>query len=140
MKKLALAAIAVVLLLSGCATPEASTEPTNRSVLLVPGTRPDLAFKVETMGTAAGTLYLNSIRDYRDARCITVAIKPSVVRQLQARYGENLETAFSGHRVYVHGAKVDLIAIEYQAPPLIVKPIAYRTQITIARAEQIDLI
>jgi hypothetical protein len=140
MKMLVLAASAVVLLLSGCATPDASTGATAHAALLVPGSRPDFAFIVQQVGNAAGTMYLNSIEDYRDARCITVAIKPSVVKQLKERYGEDLETAFRGHRVYVHGAKVELVSIEYQAPPLIVKPIAYRTQVTLTKPGEIDLI
>jgi hypothetical protein len=140
MKKLAFAAFAVVPLLSGCAGSAVAPDATAHAVVLVPGTHPDLAFVVKNVGNAGGTMFLNSIDDYRDARCITVAIKPSVLAQLKARYGNNLESSFRGRRVYVHGARVDLIAIEYQAPPMIVKPIAYRTQLTVAKPEQIDLI
>jgi hypothetical protein len=142
MKKFALAAFAVVPLLSGCATHDASTgaAPAQSKVaFLTPGAPADFAFVVENVGGDSGLLLLNSKEHYRDPQCITVALKPAVAKELKARYGDNLEAAFLGKKVHVRG-KVELLDATYPDARLLITPIYRRTQIMLKNADQIEVI
>lgn len=59
--------------------------------------------QVKGAGWQQGTFYLNSEADYRDQRCLTIALSPSVARELQTRFGTDLATAFVGKTIEVSG-------------------------------------
>lgn len=68
------------------------------------GVEGDFEYTVAADGLVGGVLYLNSEKDYRDPRCLTVDLTPAV----QARLGKDFGTAtlqgyFIGKRIIVHG-------------------------------------
>jgi hypothetical protein len=110
-----------LLLASGCAT----TSSTNsqwiqpvQAVQLAAAAAPDgvpgvFALQVQATGTQDGFTYLNSELDYRDQRCLTVAITPDAAQQLEAKLGGPAIIALKGKLILVKGTaartRVDFI-------------------------------
>jgi hypothetical protein len=100
-----------LLLLAGCITPATTPPPSDltpvQGVLGAAerseGLTGTFRFRVLGTGWQRGWFYLNSQPDYRDQRCLTIALNPFLARQLQAGYGSNLDAAFTGKTVRVTG-------------------------------------
>jgi hypothetical protein len=58
---------------------------------------------VRATGRETGRLFLNSERDYRDQRCLTIVISSEVERQLAARLGDDVEGRLMGSVIAVRG-------------------------------------
>lgn len=69
----------------------------------VPGV---FALYVKATGTQNDFIYLNSELDYRDQRCLTIAIHPSTSKQLEAMLGASPLIAFKGKNILVKGAAI----------------------------------
>lgn len=59
--------------------------------------------KVRGTGRKNGWLFLNSEADYRDPRCLTIAISPILQKELLERFGIAPETHLSGKTIAVLG-------------------------------------
>jgi hypothetical protein len=92
MRKLALAVFAVAPLLFGCAGPNPP-----------PGFAHEYTFVVKAIDGDAANVYLFSKRDEGDPANVMVAIERHMLKQLKARYGENVESALLGRTVHVQG-------------------------------------
>ncbi len=60
--------------------------------------------RVQATGTAHGEVYLNSEKDYRDQRNITIVIRPSVVKALEEKLGPNPAATLMHKSILVRGA------------------------------------
>lgn len=60
--------------------------------------------RVQAVGSIGDEVYLNSERDYRDQRNITIVIRPAVARALEKTYGRNLQKVFLHQGLLVRGA------------------------------------
>jgi hypothetical protein len=104
--------------LGGCATVPPGTSPTmaggtwitpEQAVLSaaraapagVPGT---FAMRVQATGVEDGRFYLNSERDYRDQRNLTIALSAQAARQLAERLGSDPMETLKGKDVLVIGS------------------------------------
>ncbi|HJR55764.1 MAG TPA: hypothetical protein VJ798_04230 [Rhizomicrobium sp.] len=92
------------------------------------------SFLVRATGSDQGLFFLNSEENYRDGRNLSVEIRPTAQRELQAIHGSDLASVFAGKTIWVRG----------QARRV---PIAYRGtfqgyfqhRIRIERASQLSL-
>lgn len=105
-------------LLAGCASaPRNAAAPQNdasriepaRAVQLAAAAAPlavsgVFAVHVQASGSQHGVTYLNSERDYRDQRNLSVAIAPNVAEQLEMRYGKPPGEFFKDKDILVTGA------------------------------------
>ncbi|BDX05389.1 DUF2059 domain-containing protein [Planctobacterium marinum] len=60
-------------------------------------------FKIKAAAVANGWLYLNSEKDYRDRRCLTVKIPEIFIDELRASYGYDLEKELPGLSLMAKG-------------------------------------
>jgi hypothetical protein len=58
---------------------------------------------VRATGRESGRLFLNSERDYRDQRCLTIVISADLEQQLAARFGADVEQRLMGSVIAVRG-------------------------------------
>lgn len=58
---------------------------------------------IAAVGEQFSMVYLNSQEDYRDQRCLTVAISPEAQEELRERFGRNLEKALKGKTIRIAG-------------------------------------
>lgn len=61
------------------------------------------AMTVRGVGRDGHGVYLNSERDYRDQRNLTVVLSPDVAAQLEGKLGGPLEQRLRGHAIQVSG-------------------------------------
>lgn len=62
-----------------------------------------IRMNVRATGAERDLIYLNSEKDYRDQRNLTVVITPSAARQLQLAHGSDLRHALEGKSIVVVG-------------------------------------
>lgn len=60
--------------------------------------------RVQATGTMKGEVYLNSEKDYRDQRNITIVIKPAAAKALEKKLGRSPATAYIHKSILVRGA------------------------------------
>lgn len=58
---------------------------------------------VRAVGREEGRIFLNSERDYRDQRCLTIVVPTDVARQLAERLGYDIEQGLVGKTIAVRG-------------------------------------
>jgi hypothetical protein len=82
--------------------------------------------------------FLNSETDYRDQRSLSIAVHPSALPDLRARYGGNLRRAFLGKDVRVYGyARRQRIDFTVHGRPT--GKYYYQTHVTVTNARQVDV-
>ena len=59
--------------------------------------------RVVSTGRQRDVIYLNSETDYRDQRCLTLAIHPSAIPGFVEKYGEDPDSYFKNKMVHVTG-------------------------------------
>jgi hypothetical protein len=62
-----------------------------------------LAITVRAVGSQGDRVYLNSELDYRDPRCLTIALTPTAAAMLRDRLGPDLRAALIGREIRVRG-------------------------------------
>ena len=96
------------------------------------------ALQVKGTGTQDGFTYLNSELDYRDQRCLTIAISPGVAKQLETRFGAPVIVALKGRRILVDGiaarTRVDFITDDRPTGKYY-----YQTHVRVTNPEQIRI-
>lgn len=82
------------------------------------------------------TVFLNSEPNYKDPRCLTLAVEDDAAKALAARFGEAPETALKGKRVRVVG-------LAYKVPIFIERnpePAYYQTHVVVIDARQLEVV
>lgn len=96
-----------------------------------------------------GIIYLNTELDYRDPRCVTVALHPTALSELRSKYSTNLKDFFIGKKVLIHGfAKRVMIGLSQERVERRLSPDArppykhyyYQTHIYVVDARQIQIL
>lgn len=94
------------------------------------------AMTVRAVGRDERGVYLNSERDYRDQRNLTVVLTPDVAAQLEGRLGGPLEQRLRGHAIQVSGT-ARRTKIVFFADGQATDKYYYQTHVRVAKAGQI---
>lgn len=136
--------------LSGCATHAmtagaasadiAPMEAIQRSAAAAPQRVPGV-FVMEVRGTGEdrGFAYLNSESDYRDQRCLTIAMTPAVAEQLRHLHGGNGVSFYQGKRIRVRGEAVRT-RIDFSVGGRPTGKYYYQTHVPVTDPSQITII
>lgn len=138
-----------LLVLAGCmvpsrpATPERWLDPSMAVMLAAaagPGRGVDgvFALTVRASGSDRGQLYLNSERDYRNPRNLSIALTPQAQRELAGRLEPDSIRALHGRQVRVQG-QARLVRIDFthrDGQPS--GSYYYQTQVRVERASQLQ--
>lgn len=92
---------------------------------------------VRSVGREKGLLYLNSRRDYRDRRNVSVVVFPQAQHQLRARLGGSIIRALKGHRIAVIGAARRVKVVFQDRHHLPTGRFYYQTHIALTRGNQL---
>lgn len=65
--------------------------------------RAEVDMVVKAVGESRGMVFLNSEKDYRDQRCLSVVIAPKAQTKFREKHGEPPHSFFQGKRILVHG-------------------------------------
>jgi hypothetical protein len=99
----------------------------------VPG---DFVMHVAATGRQDGRIYLNSERDYRDQRNLTVAIEPQAIPLLERKFGASPDAYFRGKWIEVRGA-AQRVRIDFIAGGRPTSKYYYQTHVRVADPSQI---
>jgi len=91
---------------------------------------------VQATGSEHGVLFLNSEKDYRDPRNITVELWPSSIAELQQRFGEKLPEAMIGQRIRVAGY-ARRVTIWFYCQGMRTDKYYYQTHLPVADGQQV---
>lgn len=94
------------------------------------------AMPVRAVGRDERGVYLNSERDYRDQRNLTVVLAPDVAAQLEQRLGGPLEQRLRGRAIQVSGT-ARRTKIVFFADGRATDKYYYQTHVRVAKAGQI---
>ncbi|MFT6898594.1 MAG: hypothetical protein ACJA13_003018 [Paraglaciecola sp.] len=144
--------LAFVLVLSGCAA--TSSDPTSQKVIvysdtmeiirdaadLAPqGVTGEFVLEIKTTGNQGPYVYLNTELDYRDQRCVTVAIHPNILPEFIAKYGAAPQEYFAGKSIVVKGqAQRARISFNSEGKPT--GKYYYQTHIRVMDISQIEVV
>lgn len=137
--------ITLVLFLSGCASvPSAHYSNTMNIIHDAAAQAPDgvdgeFRLHIKASGTQYRTVYLNTEEDYRDQRCVTVAIPHDVAQQLAQRYGQSPTEFFIDKDIAVKG-EAKRATIVFLSQGKATKGYYYQTHIRITDPDQIEVL
>jgi len=96
--------------------------------------------QVRGAGRRDGRLYLNSETDYRDQRCLTIAIPDEIAELLAARLGGDPALVLMGKVIRVKGEarRVTIGFFEHDGTPT--KEYYFQTHVLIENADQIEVL
>lgn len=101
--------------------------------LPVPAT---FVIRVQAGARLRDTVFLNSEPDYKDPRCLTLAVEDEAAKALASRLGEAPETALKGKRVRVVG-------LAYKVPIFVGRnpvPVYFQTHVVVIDADQLEVV
>ena len=93
---------------------------------------------VKATGTQNNYVYLNSEADYRDQRCLSIALTPEAAQQLTTRLGESPLIALKGRTILVQGAAIRT-RINFFSNGLATDKYYYQTHVNVTNADQITV-
>lgn len=96
-------------------------------------------FNVKATGHQRGYVYLNTELDYRDQRCITIAITPSVAKAFAKRFGSSPEAYFVNKSIQVTG-EAKRKRIDFYSKGRLTDLYYYQTHIRVSDPGQIKLL
>ena len=102
------------------------------------GVRGVFEMPVQRAEAVGRRFFLNSQRDYRDQRNLSVAIAPSALRALRERFGDNLSDAFLGRTVRVSG-RAERVRIDFVSHGRRTGQYYYQTHVTVFDPRQIEI-
>ena len=103
-----------------------------------PALTADYSFVVEAVGSDDGLVFINSQRDYRDQRNLTLALSPRVERELRARFAPlSIEQALIGKRIVVRG-RPERVRIGFRENGRPTGLYYYQTHIRVGRLDQLS--
>ena len=104
--------LTLILLLAGCSSTTSHTTSTFSDTMEIikaaaesapKGVPGQYALQIVATGSQGQYVYLNTEKDYRDQRSITVALHPKVIAQLSAKYGMPPQEYFVNKAIVVNG-------------------------------------
>jgi hypothetical protein len=96
------------------------------------------AITVRAVGSQGGKVYLNSELDYRDPRCLTIALTPTAAAQLRETLGPDLRTALIGREIRVRG-RAERKTVHFTAGGMPTGKYYYQVHVDVDDAAQITL-
>jgi hypothetical protein len=63
----------------------------------------EFTFRIKASGEQRNIVYLNTEKDYRDQRNVTIALHPKILPQLENKYGSTPKEFFLGKSLFVKG-------------------------------------
>lgn len=138
-----------ILVLSGCSSTSKITSNTDIAsimnlIALTEDKAPDgikgtFQLPIKTSGNQRGIIYLNTERDYRDRRNITVAIHPKLIDAFTKKYGESPELYFINKIIEVTG-EAKRMKIFFFSKGKVTKKYYFQTHIRVASLNQIKVL
>jgi hypothetical protein len=102
----------------------------------VPG---EYTLKIKAVGSDGSVVFLNTEPDYRDQRCVSIALHPKVVAQLTAKYGMTPEQYFTDKSITVKG-KAQRMKIVFRTDGKLTGKYYYQTHIFVRELSQLDVV
>ena len=98
-------------------------------------------FEMRILGTGrqGSFIYLNSETDYRDQRCLTLAISPIVVRDFVHKYGEEPDIYFKNKTVQVSG-EARRVKVWFNSNGKRTEKYYYQTHVLVTNESQIEVL
>lgn len=95
--------------------------------------------KIKAVGADGSVVFLNTEQDYRDQRCVSVALHPMVVAQLTEKYGMSPQQYFADKSITVKG-KAQRMKIVFRTDGKLTGKYYYQTHIFVRDMAQLDVI
>ena len=140
-----LTAASVLVLLSSCAlAPDSGSSDIAPSAAVIAAADHPISgvFRLQVRGSGRrdGYLYLNSESDYRDQRCLTIAIPDTIATALAIKLGGDPAAVLAGKVIRVKGEarRVKIGMFEHDGTPM--KEYYYQTHVRINDAAQIEIL
>jgi hypothetical protein len=99
-----------------------------------------VALQVQAVGSQNGVTYLNSERDYRDQRNVSIAIPSQALADVEAKFGGPLDKTAYGKRILVKGAARRVTIRFFDQEGQRSNLYYFQTQIPVSGATQIQLL
>ena len=96
--------------------------------------------QVRASGTQNGHVFLNSERDYRDQRDLTIDIPPPLSADLRSRYGAAPDAFFAGKHIQVRGVAHRVTIHIFDDHGQVTDKYYYQTHVMVADPDQIKLL
>ncbi|WP_018981327.1 hypothetical protein [Salinimonas chungwhensis] len=145
MKKVVLA---FIFLLAGCTSTTSHTTSTFSDPMGIIKAAADSAPKgvpgqytlqIVATGSQGQYVYLNTEKDYRDQRAVTVALHPNVIAQLSAKYGMPPQEYFLNKAVVVNG-KAQRVKIAFLSDGKPTGKYYYQTHVRVMDISQLKVV
>ena len=94
---------------------------------------------IKGTGRQGGTIYLNSETDYRDQRCLTLAIHRSAIPGFVQKFGADPDTYLKNKMVRVSG-EARRVKIWFNSNGKRTKSYYYQTHVFVTKESQIDVL
>ena len=94
---------------------------------------------IKSTGRQRGVIYLNSETDYRDQRCLTLAIHPTVVPGFVQKYGEDPDIYLKNKMVHVSG-EAQRVKIWFNSNGKRTEKYYYQTHVLVKNESQIEVL
>ncbi len=93
---------------------------------------------VRATGRQDGFLYLNSEADYRDQRCLTIAVPPEVAQAMAQRFRAEPDRYFVGKRIAIRGTahRVRIVFLANGSPT---SKYYYQTHVELVSLDQLSV-
>jgi hypothetical protein len=143
--------IALALLLSGCADSLLVTTDTisatadtmrviEQAAEAAPyGVTGNFSLTIKAAAKPGEIVYLNTELDYRDRRCITIALSPEIASHIEQQYGVTAQEYYLGKKVQVNGTAKQVKIWFFERGKRTDK-YYYQTHIQIMRPKQIEVL
>jgi hypothetical protein len=143
--------IALALLLSGCADSLLVTTDTisatadtmrviEQAAEAAPyGVTGNFSFTIKAAAKPGKIVYLNTELDYRDRRCITIALSPEIASHIEQQYGVTAQEYYLGKKIQVNGTAKQVKIWFFERGKRTDK-YYYQTHIQIMRPKQIEVL
>jgi hypothetical protein len=102
------------------------------------GVRGVFEMPVQRAEAVGPRFYLNSQPDYRDQRNLSVAIHPIALRDVRARFGNDLARAFLGRTLRIYG-RAQRVRIDFTNYGRATGKYYYQTHVTVFDPRQIEI-
>lgn len=132
----------IALTLAGCATSSAfSPQHAVMKAAAAPesGVAGTFAFTVKAVGRQSGMVFLNSESDYRDQRCLTVAMSEALAAELSRRLGAKVDEYLVGKKITVRGT-ARRVRIGFFADGRPTDKYYYQTHVLVASSDQLSIV
>ncbi|GEA09259.1 hypothetical protein KUL42_40200 [Alteromonas sp. KUL42] len=139
---------ALILALAGCAsTTSNTTTPLSDTMEIIKaaansapkGVPGRYTLQIVATGSQGQYVYLNTEKDYRDQRAITVALHPKAIAQLSAKYGMSPQEYFVDKTIVVNG-KAQRVKIAFLSEGKPTDKYYYQTHIRLMDISQIEVV